>query len=272
MGMRALKHPNSKMGKTVPDLTLIIPAYNEVTRLPATLAAVKQELDHLFLDYRVVVVDDGSRDGTWKVVDRFGARFSCLRLPGNSGKGSAVRAGMLQATGRVVAFTDADLPFDLKALHEGYTRIEESQCDVVCGDRTAHLESEHASSSQTISRRLSGFVFRRLVRMIVAPQIEDTQCGLKIFSRRAAWEIFRKIEATGFAFDVEVICRAQRLGFELGTIPVQLVNSAGSTISLWRHTWPMFQELLAIRRRLKSMPTSRMLASRGYRFHQRQAA
>jgi dolichyl-phosphate beta-glucosyltransferase len=250
MKMRPLTRPKSKLAKSAPDLTLIIPAYNEAARLPKTLAKVKQELDQWFLDYQVVVIDDGSLDGTSEVVKRFDARFSCQRLPGNSGKGAAVRAGMLQATGRVVAFTDADLPFDLQALHEGYTRIEQGRCDIVCGDRTAQLKSPGLSNALSMPRRLSSFVFRQLVRLMVAPKVADTQCGLKIFSQRSAQEIFCNVEATGFAFDVEVICQAERLGFATKTVPVQLVNTEGSTISLRKHAWPMFKELLGIRQRL----------------------
>lgn len=240
-----------RTNRSSPDLTVVIPAYNERCRLPATLAALRQELDRWFLDYRVLVVDDGSRDGTWEAVDEFDPRFSCHRLLQNAGKGAAVRAGMLQATGHVVAFTDADLPFALEALREGYERIMDGRCDVVCGDRTANAE---AGQSAPWLRQLSGYVFRKLVQWIAAPSVADTQCGLKIFSQHAAREIFRSVTAPGFAFDVEVICRAERLGFGIQTVPVQLVNTEGSTISLRRHAWPMLKELLAIRRRLNSTP------------------
>lgn len=272
MRTHSLTCHNSKLAMYEPDFTLIIPAYNEAARLPATLTTVKKELDQWFLDYRVIVVDDGSHDGTSEVAGRFGTQFSCLRLPRNLGKGAAVRTGMLQATGRVVAFTDADLPFDLKALREGITQITEGRYDVVCGDRTVNLEAGLETKSASLVRRLSGFIFRQLVRMIAAPRIADTQCGLKIFSLRAAEEVFRNMETTGFAFDVEVICRAHRLGFELGTVPVQLMNTTGSTISLWKHTWPMFKELLAIRRRQRSIEGSHIMASRRYKDLQRRAA
>lgn len=249
MGTQTFQCRTVRQLASSPDLTVVIPAYNEERRLPATLATLKEELDHWFLDYRVIVVDDGSRDATFRVVEAFDARFSCCRLPVNSGKGAAVRAGMLMATGEVVAFTDADLPFALDALREGYFRILERRCDVVCGDRRA---GSRRGRSAPWARRLSGFVFRQLVQWLVSPCVADTQCGLKIFSRTAAQEIFRCVQAPGFAFDVDVVCQAERLGYSIETVPVQLVNTDGSTISLRRHAWPIFKELLAVRRRLVS--------------------
>src|SRR4051812_18762680 len=95
------------------ELTLVIPAFNESPRIGATLEAIHERLDQSPIDYRVLVVDDGSADDTARQAERFGRRFGALRLPDNRGKGAAVRAGMLAAEGSVVAFTDADLPFDL---------------------------------------------------------------------------------------------------------------------------------------------------------------
>lgn len=252
-GLRTLPRPVLNTKSLIPDLTVIIPAYNEATRLPETLAGLQQELDRWFVDYEVIVVDDGSCDGTWEVTDRFDPRFSCCRLRQNAGKGAAVRTGMLQATGRVVAFTDADLPFDLDALHEGYQRVLTQQCDVICGSRISESGSDRVAHAAPLMRQWSGFVFRQMVSLMVAPGVADTQCGLKVFSQRSAQEIFGRVEATGFAFDVEVICLAERLGFQLETVPVRLVNTAGSTISLWRHAWPMVRELMAIRRRLNAV-------------------
>ena len=97
------------------DLTLVIPAYNEENRLPRTLRQLGEYLDQWGINYRVVVADDGSRDGTPQVASGFGPRFSTLSLPQNAGKGAAVRAGMLSGAGRVVAFTDADLPYAPRA-------------------------------------------------------------------------------------------------------------------------------------------------------------
>jgi dolichyl-phosphate beta-glucosyltransferase len=265
---QTFNRPVSATVLSIPDLTVIIPAYNEGLRLPETLTALRQELDQWLLKNQVLVVDDGSYDGSWAVVNRFGAQFSCLRMPGNSGKGAAVRAGMLQATGKVIAFTDADLPFALNALRDGYLRIAKRRCEVVCGDRTVGAPFGQSVRSLPWLRRLSGFVFRQLVQWIARPCVADTQCGLKIFSRRAAREIFHAVKTTGFAFDVEVICQAERLGFMIETVPVQLVNTEGSTISLRKHAWPMFKELLAIRQRLRSSLRSEI----GYKAQQHRAA
>jgi dolichyl-phosphate beta-glucosyltransferase len=101
------------------DLTLVIPAYNEETRLPRTLRQLREYLDQWGINYRVVVADDGSRDGTASVATEFGPRFSTLSLPQNRGKGAAVRAAMLSASGCVAAFTDADLPYALESLRAG---------------------------------------------------------------------------------------------------------------------------------------------------------
>ena len=117
-----------------PDLTLVIPAYNEQRRLPKTLAAAKVFLDDWGIDYRVLVVDNGSKDNTGRVADEFGERFSTIQQP-LGGKGAAVRLGMLHASGSVIAFTDADLPYDLKSLREGVELVDRGECEVVFGSR-----------------------------------------------------------------------------------------------------------------------------------------
>ena len=124
------------------DLTVIIPAFNEERRLPWTLTALTAFLSKQNVDYRVVVADDGSRDGTAKLSDGFGRYCSTISLDrphGKSGKGRAVRTAMLRATGRVVAFTDADLPFELSALKEGFRQIRDGECAVVFGAGSRRL-------------------------------------------------------------------------------------------------------------------------------------
>jgi len=232
---------------TSPDheLTVLIPAYNEASRLPQTLRWLRNYLDHWGIDYRVVVIDDGSTDDTATQSDAFGRRFSTLRLGKNLGKGAAVRAGMLRATGRIIAFTDADLPYDLLALRQGVMQIQYGGEEIVVGAR------DHDASRQFAERRpertLATWLFRGLVRTLISRTIVDTQCGLKIFRHSAARQIFSRSRVDSFAFDAEAIFLAQKLGFRCVRIPVTLVNEMASSLSLRRHALPMIVDLIRIR-------------------------
>jgi dolichyl-phosphate beta-glucosyltransferase len=226
------------------ELTVVIPAYNEAQRLPQTLRGLKDYLGKWGVDYRVVVVDDGSSDGTSDLVSDWGSNFSVIRQP-NGGKGSAVRNGMLQATGRVVAFTDADLPYDLDALRNGYDQIYDHSVEVVFGARD--LRESTTTVSRRLGRRIAHEVFRQCMRILVSREVGDTQCGLKIFSRRAALEIFSRCVINGFAFDAEVVYLTHALGLSFSRIAVTLVNEYASTISLSRHALPMLGDVLALR-------------------------
>ncbi len=229
------------------DLTVIIPAYNEETRLPWTLAQLTAFLDHWGLDYRVLVADDGSTDRTAALARDFGPRCGTLRLTPQGGKGRAVRAAMLRATGRVLAFTDADLPFRLNALQEGYQWIRQGKCQVVFGARD--IEGAENLAPRRPLRRLATFAFREIVRRLVSHEVTDTQCGLKLFSRRAALEIFSRATIDGFAFDAEVVLLTARLGLPFRRVPVALVNEFSSTLSLRRNALPMLLDVVRLRLR-----------------------
>lgn len=228
------------------DLTLVIPSFNEESRLPRTLKDAAAFLDAWGIDYRVIVVDDGSSDSTSQIAEQFGARFSTIRKA-NGGKGSAVREGLLAATGRVVAFTDADLPFDLEALRAAYDRVDRGTADVVCGSR------DMAGSGSKVKRRfwrsVASITFRWVVTLLISRHVRDTQCGLKIFSRQAARSIFTRAKVDGFAFDTEAVFLAHRLNFKIQKVPVILVNEYESTISLSRNALPMLMTVLKLRLR-----------------------
>ncbi len=229
------------------DLTLVIPAFNEENRLPRTLRQLREYLDHWGINYRVLVVDDGSRDQTSEAAARFGPRFSTLTLSKNRGKGAAVRAGMLSASGRVAAFTDADLPYALESLRSGYELIRDGECHVAFGAR------DYAGSRQLVARRAvrraASAVFSQIVKFLISPDVTDTQAGLKLFSSEASRAIFSRTVIDGFAFDAEVVFLARHLGFAYRRIPVVLINEESSSISVWRHTLPMLREVVQIRLR-----------------------
>lgn len=238
-----------RLGRATPDhdLTVIIPAYNEEHRLPASLAELRSYLDDWGLDYRVLVADDGSQDRTATLAQRFGVRFSTLSLPRHGGKGMAVRTAMLEATGHVLAFNDADLPYDLSSLRKGYENIRGGQCQVVFGSR-ALRESANVVPRRWW-RRLASRVFRAIARRLVSREVGDTQCGLKLFSRGAAQEIFSRAVIDGFAFDAEVVWLTQRLRLPFRQIPVRLVHEHDSSLYATRHAIPMFLEVLRLWRR-----------------------
>ncbi len=226
------------------DLTLVIPAYNEETRLPRTLTDAAAYLEQWGIDYRVIVVDDGSKDKTATLAAAYGPRFSTVCQP-NGGKGSAVRNGLLVATGRVVAFTDADLPYDLAALKAAYEIVDSGQSDAVFGSRD--MSGSASLVERQFWRTAASAVFRGIVTFLVSRQIRDTQCGLKIFSRPAARSIFSRTTINGFAFDAEAVFLAHCLKLRMTKVPVTLINEYASTISLSRNAIPMLLDVLRVR-------------------------
>lgn len=226
------------------ELTVLIPAFNEAGRLPATLAGLAAFLDAWAIDYRVLVMDDGSRDGTATISDGFGPKFSTIRLARQQGKGAAIRQGMLVATGQIIAFTDADLPYDLSALKTACEWIRRGECEAVFGARDL-TESRHEARRRA-SRIIASTVFREVVKRVISREVTDTQCGLKAFSRRAAREIFSRTTIDGFAFDAEVVLLARRLLLPFRRVPVTLVNEYSSTLSLSRHAGKMLRDVLGL--------------------------
>lgn len=243
------------------DLTVLVPSYEEERRLPGTLSGLAEFLDAWGIDYRVMVVDDGSRDQTSRISDRFGRRFSTLKLDQHAGKGAAVRRGMLAATGQIVAFTDADLPYDLTALQTGCHWIRRGDCQVVLGARDLIGASCHVR--RKLSRIVASAAFRHLVRVAISKEVTDTQCGLKIFGRSAAVDIFSRSRLDGFAFDTEVVLLCHRLQIPFRRIAVRLINEYSSTLSVSRHGWSMLYDVasLALRDRLsgRAVPPVRTL-------------
>jgi dolichyl-phosphate beta-glucosyltransferase len=237
-----------KFPLTVPpadhDLTVIIPAYNEEKRLPWTLSELASFLDNWGVDYRVMVADDGSTDRTAALTHNLGPRFSTLRITPQGGKGRAVRIAMLRATGRVVCFTDADLPFQLTALRQGYEWIGRGGCDVVFGARD--IDGAANLAPRRLARRMATFAFREVVRRMVSREVTDTQCGLKLFSRWAALEIFGRATIDGFAFDAETVMLTHRLELPFRRVPVTLVNEFASTLSLRRNALPMLMDVMRV--------------------------
>jgi glycosyltransferase involved in cell wall biosynthesis len=213
------------------SISIIVPAFNEESRLPATLDKVRGYLDRSAWDFaEIVVVDDGSRDGSAQAARAAGARV--LENPGNRGKGYSVRHGMLEAKGEWALFTDADLSAPIEDLEKLWAAAEHRSVRVAIGSRA--IDRSLVGVHQPAFREAMGRVFNLAMRAITGLPYRDTQCGFKLFEASAAREIFSRQRLDGFGFDVEVLFIARLLGYAAAEVPVRWNNAAGSTVSLWR--------------------------------------
>ncbi|MDI6698866.1 MAG: glycosyltransferase family 2 protein [Candidatus Saccharicenans sp.] len=228
-------------------LTVVVPAYNEEKRIGFSLFRIKDYLQSRHLSAEIILVDDGSTDRTAEValeIMEDYPDFRVITLPLNRGKGAAVRAGMLQARGELVLFTDADLSTPIEELEKFLPLIREGY-DLVIGCRA--LPESIIKERQSWLREHLGKCFNLLVRLLVMRGFRDTQCGFKLFRKEAAREIFFRLETEGFAFDVEVLLLARRLGYRIAQLPVVWINHPQSRVRLFRTSLSMLVELLKIR-------------------------
>jgi dolichyl-phosphate beta-glucosyltransferase len=216
-------------------LSVVVPAYQEARRLPATLTHVTAYLDGRGEPYELIVVDDGSHDATAEVAARglagLGERGRLLRLPANRGKGAAVRAGALAARGERVLVMDADLSTPIEEL-AALERACAGGADVAIGSRA--LDRSLIVRRQPLLREWSGRLFNLVVQLFALPGIQDSQCGFKLFRGEAARDLFRRARSDGFGFDVEVLALARHLGYRIAEVPVRWRNDDDSRLSLAR--------------------------------------
>lgn len=242
--------------RTPCDLEIIVPAFNEEHRLPATLGAVLQEVRRIEgWDARVVVVDNGSSDRTCDVVDEFGSAYGAgVTVVGCSegGKGAAVRRGVLASRARFVGFLDADLAVPAAVVHEVVALLQ-TGVDVVIGSRRCAGATYEVR--QPPVRRMSSWAFRRAIRGLI-PGIADTQCGFKFFSAPVAGRIFSDLSTAGFTFDVELLARAHALGYSIVELPVAWSDGAASTLRPAQHGGQILRELVQLRRLAPRLTTA----------------
>jgi dolichyl-phosphate beta-glucosyltransferase len=239
-----------------PEVSIVIPAFNEAIRLPASLDRIEKFLSSHRLPAEVIVVDDGSRDGTADVVRQHATRWPLLRLVvagANAGKGAAVRLGMAAATGRYRVFSDADLSVPIEDLEKLLGPLRDG-AGVAIASRA--LKDSEIQLHQPWYRETMGKIFNRLVRVFVLGGVHDTQCGFKAFTAEAAERVFPPLQTDGFGFDVEVLYRANRAGYRIVEVPTRWINSPQSRVHPIRHSMAMFIELLAIPGRVRRHPTA----------------
>ena len=230
-----------------PTYSIVIPAYNESARLGATLEKVLAYVRAQGWDAEVIVVNDGSRDNTADIVRAFAAKNPMLRLlenPGNRGKGYSVRNGMLNARGRVVLFSDADLSSPIEEAPKLFEALEEG-ADIAIGSRW--LRAETQTQRQPLHRQLFGRIFNLVLRLTLGLKFKDTQCGFKAFKQPAVQAIFplQKIERWGF--DPEILFLARKLKFKVREVSVAWAHREGTSINPLVDGSRMVMEMLRIR-------------------------
>ena len=227
-------------------LSVVVPAYREGPRVARTVEGLRLALAEVAGSggLEIVVVDDGSDDDTAEQARAAGAD-QVLVLPANRGKGAAVRAGMLAAHGRAVAFTDADLSYPPDQLLRLLAEVE-SGWDVVVGSRR-HVEATTLVKNRRL-REVSGRLFNTLTVAVLLGQYRDTQCGLKAFRADAARLLFSHAHVDGFAFDVELFHLTERYRLSLAEVPVELANSTTSSVRVGVDAVRMLRDLFRVRR------------------------
>jgi dolichyl-phosphate beta-glucosyltransferase len=238
-----------------PTLSLVIPAFNEADRLGPYLLEVRGHLDAAYpADYQVIVVDDGSRDDTARLVTRAAVgwgELGLLRHPGNRGKGAAVRTGVLASAGRRVLFADAD----------GATPIAEEWKLAAALDRGAavaagsrYVAGPGVRRDRNPRRALAGGVFAWAARTAVGVGVRDTQCGFKMFDGDTGRHLFGLGRETGYLFDVELLALAGRFGYPVAEVAVNWSERPGSKVRLVRDSLRMLGDLWRLRGRLRRNP------------------
>ncbi len=227
-------------------LSVIIPAFNEEKGIRDNARAVEQKCDAMRLNYEIILVNDGSADGTLsRMQECAGSRIKVLSYERNRGKGAAVRHGMLHAAGKYKLFMDADLSTSLEAMDKFLEHMRRDGYDMIIGDRKSNPGDRTAR--QPWVRRFLGNGFIVLSRWCVGKKIKDFTCGFKMFNQRSTDIIFKKQRISNWAFDTELIAIALIHDLRIGEIPVAWNHSPDSAVRPLRDIFTSLAGLLKIK-------------------------
>ncbi len=238
-------------------ISIVIAAFNEEKRIGASLHKIADYFSRSGDEYEVVVVDDGSIDGTCETVKEFDCiipNLVLLRYQPNRGKGYALRQGVLASRGELVLVTDADLSTPIEEIEKLVPLIRNRECEVAIGSRA--LAFSRILRKQPFWRRGMGKIFNRIVKLLVIDDFSDTQCGFKLFTANAAKNLFRDAIIDRFAYDVEILAMAKKKGYRIIDVPIKWVNSPDSRVNPVTDSMQMLKDLVRIWMRIGRMKRS----------------
>src|SRR6266576_3037979 len=224
-----------------PVLSIVIPCFNEEQRLPRTIEQIERYLDARNTRYELILVDDGSADGTRMIMDAAAERQGAIRieaLPRNRGKGRALAVGVEAAKGDEILLTDADLSTPIEELDKLQAALKNG-AGIAIGSRA--LRGSRIEISQPVYRVLMGKAFNLIVQAVLLPGIWDTQCGFKLFRGDIARDVFAALTTDGFGYDPEVLYLAKKKGVRIAEVPVVWRNSAPTKVMAVRSSLDMFR-------------------------------
>jgi dolichyl-phosphate beta-glucosyltransferase len=231
-----------------PDISIVIPAYNEARRLPESIGVIKSYLANKTFSIEVIIVVEPSDDQTFeKTQDAIqdDPRFRCIQNKTRYGKGFAVRTGMLTACGKIVFYMDADLSTPLRHIDQFLEEFKNHpEIDCLVGSRAD--QKSRITKRQALVRRTLGLTFRHIVSFWGVRGVTDTQCGFKAFRQNCVASIFGAQKINGFAFDVEVLLLAQKQSYKIKSIPIEWINSPESKLNILTDSLKMLFDLFRV--------------------------
>jgi dolichyl-phosphate beta-glucosyltransferase len=228
-------------------LSVVVPCYNEEQRLPRTIELIERYMDGRQTPYELILVDDGSVDGTRRIMDAAAQHHAGVRievLPHNRGKGRALAVGVEAAKGDEILVSDADLSTPIEELDKLEAALQRG-AGIAIASRA--LRDSRVEVSQPIYRVLMGKGFNLIVQAVLLPGIWDTQCGFKLFRGDVAHRVFANLITDGFGYDPEVLYRARRQGVKIAEVPVVWRNSAPTKVSAVRSSLDMLKHVVRLR-------------------------
>ncbi|MBE6703519.1 MAG: glycosyltransferase family 2 protein [Ruminococcaceae bacterium] len=229
-------------------ISVLIPAYQESAILPHTVKRLLAQMEKLGQSFEIIICDDGSKDDTVSVIEALGyPQVRCV-TGAHLGKGGSLARGMMEATGELVFYTDADLAYGTAVIPRFLSVLEKREADVVVGSRALH---KAGYAGYSFGRRLFSKGYRQALRILGGIRVTDAQCGCKAYTQKAAKALFYRISEHGFAFEFETLLRAEKQGLCVRELPVKIVKNGTSHVRPLRDGLLMLRAAIRIKKKYK---------------------